>query len=214
MLALTVFFTSSLARAEEIVVERAGPYKDIKVQLEEKAVNALANGDKKQRAQVIEAVKSTPERYAPVVFYEMSRVLFQDGKKDEGAFWFYAGQLRARYDANRCLDESAKSAVAALNQEYGEPINRYTFADPAKLEALVMKVFEWDKNTPHQYDHRWINLSGMDAMMAGLGEEGGKAKALSAPKSKWPKILEKTRAEYLSGFKEALAELKKQKAAQ
>lgn len=49
-----------------------------------------------------------------------------------------------------------------------------------KLEELVPKVVEWDRKTPYNYDHRWINLHGMDAMLSGLdaGSSSGKPATL------------------------------------
>ena len=136
--------------------------------------------------------------------------MFQDGKKDEGAFWFYAGQLRARFDANRCADVSARQAVGVLNQTYGSLINQYALQDIPKLESLVSRVIEWDKVTPHNYDHRWINLHGMNAMMSGLSSKDAPAApaTLSLPKDQWDSIAEKTRDHYLSGFKQAMASMK------
>ena len=97
-----------------------------------------------------------------------------------------------------------------LNQTYGTPINQYTFQDIPKLEALVIKVIAWDKNTPHNYDHRWINLHGMNAMISGLSPKDASLKtdAISLPKEQWPAIAAKTRNDYLSGFKQAMASMK------
>ena len=137
------------------------------------------------------------------------RCFCERGKKDEAAFWFYAGQLRARFDANRCADASARAAPGALNARYGPPINKYAFGDLAKLEALVPKVVEWDRKTPHNYDHRWINLHGMEAMMSGLsGDKNAERKPLSLPNEQWDKIAEDTRKGYLKDFKDLIAQFK------
>jgi hypothetical protein len=62
--------------------------------------------------------------------------------------------------------------------------------------AVVERVVEWDRATPHDYDHRWINLHGMGAV-TGSGP-------LSRPAAEWPAIGERTREEYLRGLDEAL----------
>jgi hypothetical protein len=139
-------------------------------------------------------------------------VLFDQGLRDEGAFWLYAGQLRARYDANRCADVSARQAVAVLTDRFGPPINLYMFKDLPKLEALIPKVVDWDRKTPHDYDHRWINLHGMNAIMESL-DGTGKPKPLSLPRAQWDAIAEKTRADFLAGFRQALAMAKQRAAA-
>jgi hypothetical protein len=141
------------------------------------------------------------------VLYELSRTLFSLGQKDEAAFWFYAGQLRARFDANRCSDISARQAVAVLNQEYGTPINQYAFQDLSKLESLIHRVVEWDRSTPHNYDHRWINLHGLEATLSAMGEESSN-KPLSLPSEQWETIAENTRKKHLENFEEVLIQAK------
>jgi hypothetical protein len=83
----------------------------------------------------------------------------------------------------------------------------------AKLEELVPQVVEWDRKTPHNYDHRWINLHGMGAVMSGqdVDNSGDKPAALSLPEEQWIEIEEETRVEYLAGFREAMVQMKKQR---
>jgi hypothetical protein len=201
----------AFATADTKTATPKGEYAQIDTRLANETIQTLAKGTPGDKQKTIENIKAKPENYAPPVFYVLSNVLFQDGQKDEGAFWFYAGQLRARFDANRCADSSARQAVGVLNQNYGSLINQYTFQDISKLELLIPKVVEWDRKTPHSYDHRWINLHGMGAMMSSLGTKNDSDKtqtALSLPKEQWDAIAEKTRADYLSSFKEAMAQMK------
>jgi hypothetical protein len=193
--------------SEEIVLPRKGEYKNIDVKLQNDAIDTLIRGSQKDKEYTTNLIMTSPEKYAPPVFYVLSSVLFHENKKDEAAFWFYAGQLRGRFDANRCADISAREAIAVLNQKYGPEINQYTFQDLPKLKALVPKVVEWDKKTPHKYDHRWINLHGMDAVNASLDNSEGKRDVMSLPKDEWDKIAEKTRANYLSSFNEMMEQL-------
>lgn len=88
----------------------------------------------------IDAVRANPQKYAPPAFYVLSHALFAQNQCDDAAFWFYAGQLRARYDATRCADATAGSAVDVLNDNYGTPINQYMFQRPTELKALIPKV--------------------------------------------------------------------------
>jgi hypothetical protein len=213
---LTIAFclvASRVAVAEDVKVVPKGEYAKIDVRLANETMKALAGGTAEERRKAIETIQLSPQKYAPPVFFLLSNVLFQGGKQEEGAFWFYAGQLRARFDANRCADISAREAVGVLNQEYGSVINQFMFKDLSKLEELIPKVVEWDRKTPHDYDHRWINLHGMGAMMSGLDAEDSSEKpaALSLSEEQWGEIAEKTRADYLAGFKEALARMKTEK---
>jgi hypothetical protein len=203
---------SSAACAEPEIVEPKGEHAKIDVKALNETMKTLRDGSAKDRERAAMLVQQSPDRYAPPVFYALSKVLFDAGKKDEAAFWFYAGQLRARFDANRCADVSARAAVNMLNEEYGPAINRYALQDTQKLEELIPRVVEWDEKTDHKYDHRWINLHGMDAMIGGLGARSGdKPPAMSLPKSDWDKIAKRTRADYLDGFKKALAVLEEAK---
>lgn len=211
---LAVFFCAVRplgAPAETINLAPQGEYAKIDVRLANESIKILSQGSKDEKNKMASEIIASPQKYAPPVFYALSSVLFQRGEKDMAGFWFYAGQLRARFDANRCADISAREAVAVLNDQYGCPINQYMFKDVPTLEALIPKVVEWDRLTPHDYDNRWINLHGMGAIEAGLEGVDAKEKqpAMSLPKDEWELIAEKTRQDYLAGFKQAMLELKK-----
>ncbi|WP_353189210.1 hypothetical protein [Pandoraea pnomenusa] len=197
--------------AETVTVAPVGDYATIDTQRTNQALQVFAKGTPLEKRAAADEIVAHSENYAPPVFYALSQALFEDGKQDEGAFWFYAGQLRARFDANRCADKTAKSAVSGLNNRYGPLINQYMFKDVSKLEALIPEVVAWDRKTPHSYDHRWINLHGMAAMMAGLNAKSGLAQpssAMSLPQEQWERIAEQTRLEYMRGFQEAMAAMK------
>lgn len=58
----------------------------------------------------------------------------------------------------------------------------------------VNKVVDFVRTNEENYDHRWINLHGMDAV------QNRKVKEISQPKSKWPEIKTKTIEDYYKGF--------------
>ena len=187
-------------RLEAHVLNPSGEYAQIDTTLALKTVGVLTHGSPEEKLKVVAQIRKQPEKYAPPVFYLLSNVLFQMGDKDEAAFWFYAGQLRARFDANRCAEPSARAAVAELNDQYGAIINKYVFMEkPSMLDDLVPRVVDWDRKTAHNYDHRWINLHGMDAVMSAMGH--APPTALSLPKEQWDQVAERTRSDYLAGFR-------------
>ena len=192
------------AAGETITVDPTGEYAQIDARVQIETAEILSKGMPEEKDRVIERVLAKPENYAPPVFYVLSHALFAKDRKDEAAFWFYAGQLRARFDANRCADTSASGAVSALNAMYGPLINRYSFTDLDKLEKLVPRVVKWDRKTPHNYDHRWINLYGMGAMNQALGNYETKHEPLSRPIEEWEKIAEDTRTEYYRDFQDGI----------
>jgi hypothetical protein len=180
-----------------IPVPPAGEHATIDVARHNAAMAALHGAEQAWRAQIVAAVLAAPQAHPPPVLAALAAALFADGRSAEAAFWFYAAQLRARFDANRCAHPSAAGAVAVLTQRYGPEINRYAFGDPARLRETVERVVAWDRATRHDYDHRWINLHGMDTFT-------GTTAPLSRPAAEWPAIAERTRVEYLQGLDQVL----------
>jgi len=209
--ALGITATGRQAVAGDVAVAPRGEYATIDTRLATETIQALTNGSAEDRQKAIDQIKAAPDKYAPPVLYALGSVLFQDGKKDEGSFWFLAGFLRAAFDAARCADLSAREAVAVLTQQYDKPIKQYLLQDLDKLQALVLQAIEWDRSTPYHYDHRWINLHGMDAIISGLDVAASPSPSppLSLPKEQWDDIAEKTRAEFLAGFQSIVASRKK-----
>jgi hypothetical protein len=195
----------SITNAADIPIEPAGIYKTIDVRLANDTIKALHDYKGKARFQIINTIVDKPENFAPPVLYFLSSVLFEEGKKDDAVFWFYAGQLRGRIDANICADKTARGAIDVLNQRFGPAINQYSFKDISKLTNAVERVISWEEKTPCNYDRRWINLHGMN------GVNGETNAPLSAAKEQWEAIRKQTRDEYRSTFHEALAAFNKLK---
>ena len=184
-------------------VKRKGIYKEIDVQKHNELIEKLSSENNELQQQAINTILETPNDYNPPVLYALSKVLFNQDKKDDATYWFYVAQLRARYDANLCMDNSAKQGVSILNNQYGPEINKYAFQDIDKLEKTVTKVTDFVRNNKENYDHRWLNLHGMDAIL------NKKGKDLSQPKDKWEEIKTKTIDDYYNGFIEYVKSQKK-----
>lgn len=123
LFSLFLLLLCTALHAKEIAPK--GEFANINVAEQNKTVKALLQGHDASLYNILKA----PENYFPPTLYALSHVLFNQGRKDEAVFWFYAGQLRARSDANKALDRSARQAVSALNQQYGTPINKYAMSD-------------------------------------------------------------------------------------
>lgn len=195
------FLTIGNAQPEATKMEPAGIYEQIDIARHNAAVEILTGDNKELKQQTVEAILKNPNYYNPPVIYALSRELFNQDKKEEAAYWFYVAQLRARYDSNLCMDNSAKQVVSILNNEYGPDINKYAFQDINKLEKIVTKVVDFVRNNQEDYDHRWVNLHGMDAMLGSMDESSEK-KELSQPKAKWAAIKITTVNDYYNGFME------------
>ena len=184
-----------------------GVYAHIDTRQTQEMLQTLTQGSAEQQQAALERVRAAPERFQPPVLYAMSQVLFKAKLYHEAAFWFYAGQLRARFDVNRSTDPTTRQAVDALNQTYGAPINRYLFQDLDRALDLIANVVAWDRKTPYDYDPHWINLHGMQAVQAARDPQSAGARtvaSLSQPPSEWAAIAERTRAKYLKSFQDAI----------
>jgi len=190
------------AQIETIEVKTEGEYGKIQVDEQNSILKDLNSVDLKKRDEAAVKILENPNTFIPPVLYSLSNYLFEKGEKYNAAFWFYTGQLRARYDANRCSDKTAGQAVSVLNENFGYQINEYGFADLNNLENVVDEVIEFVKNNEELYDHQWINLHGMGAF---LNED----KPLSKPKSEWHVIKTQTIEDYHSGFQEVVKSMKK-----
>ena len=185
-----------------IIVEPKGEYRNIKVEDENLILEDLNSAEAVEQEQAAARILENPNGFSPPVLYSLSNYLFRKGDKYKAAFWFYTGQLRARYDANRCADKTAGQAVSVLNENFGYQINEYGFADLSNLEKIVGEVVEFVKNNKELYDNQWINLHGMGAF---LNDD----KPLSKPESEWNAIKTQTIEDYYTGFKEAVESMKR-----
>jgi hypothetical protein len=190
--------TLKVCAQQNIEVAPMGIYKEIAVGEQNKMIEKLTDSLLWKDAAL--AVSQNPNKYAPPVLYVLAAMLFEDAKHDEAMYWFYLAQLRARYDANRCADVTARQAVTILNNDFGPPINEYAFKHTDELKVTIAKVVKFVQDNEELYDNRWINLHGMGAMSASLNSNTKKVD-LSLPEKDWPKIKKETVDRYYSDFK-------------
>ena len=177
------------------IISATGVFKEIDVEKQNKAISVLTTGDEEMKSVMRDIFFQDQNKWNPPVVYALSKILFEQGYKDDAAMWFYIGQLRARIDANICQDETAREAVAILNDKFGTTINMYALQDVKKLEKIVKDAVEFVREYEPTYDQRWINLHGMWAIN-GIP----KGKDLSYPKKEWAAIKKKTIDDYYADF--------------
>lgn len=189
-----------------------GEYAQIETRNTQAMVGLLSGGTAEDQLMVVDTLVQRPGNFQPPVLFAVSQYLFQAGKKDDGAFLFYAAQLRARMDANLSTDQSAGQAVGILSQRYGAPINQYMLQDLDKAQQVMAQVQAWDLKTPYDYDRRWISLHGMGAFLASSNPDRA-AKPLMVAEDQRQAVIAKTRKDYFDGFRESLDELRARAAA-
>ena len=94
------------------------------------------------------------EHEHPLAAFELSKRLWEAGRKDEAVFFFYLGQLRfrARLLANPNGDPTGGRALFdALMSAMGPPINQYAFDDIPALLATIDRVIAWDDGHADDY---------------------------------------------------------------
>src|SRR4051794_17147681 len=78
------------------------------------ALAALHSPRAAERYAAVDTVRASPERYPPPVLYALANELFQRAEPDAAIFWYHAGQLRARFDVERCADPTVADVLTVL----------------------------------------------------------------------------------------------------
>jgi hypothetical protein len=80
------------------------------------------------------------DRAEPLSLMLASSRLFLRGDRDNAVYWFYAGQLRARYFP-QLTGENAQ-LIAIFLMTIGEPINAYGMRDIKKMTPVLDRVLK------------------------------------------------------------------------
>ena len=105
----------------------------------------------------LEELAGRIEHEHPLAAFELSKRLWETGRKDEAVFFFYLGQLRFRAHllANPNGDPTGGRALFdALMSTMGPPINQYAFGDIPALLATIDRVIAWDDGHADDYAPR------------------------------------------------------------
>jgi hypothetical protein len=98
-----------------------------------------------------EVLRDPASLRAPISMFEPARMLFVYGEKEDALFWFYAAQLRARYQL--VFEQGDRGQLLqTMLMTVGADINSYGFTDVSRLRTTLDRVLAWDRATEIRYD--------------------------------------------------------------
>ncbi len=212
LVACLLVFGTALVTAEDRVIPVKGKYKEIDTKREMQAISTFMKGTDEQKEQLAETIQEHPERYAPAVFFHLSRYLFEQEEEEDALFWLYAARIRTWYDIKRCTDPSVGDSVEALNSQLPPLLRLIQFEDLETAKRQMKRAIAWDRKTAHKYDPRWIALHGIRASLPAAAD--GKESPLTIPEEKWEDLAETHRKEYHKTWLEDLKSLTPEQMAQ
>ena len=139
-----------------------------------------ATGLENLSAQTTPQLMAGIEKKHPAAHYALAKRLFEEGKRDEAVFWFYAGQIRYRayLVGHPQLPRDGDPALfASLSEVVGKPINVYAFGDIAGLAKTIDRALAWDAANPDAFnkaperEQSRNGLSGMKAQILATADE-------------------------------------------
>jgi hypothetical protein len=160
------------------------------------ATTGHENGD------LIHDITQNPGAFDPPILFALASVLFRQGSTDDAVFWLNAARIRAEFDAQRCTDLSARSAVGDLVRQMPRELIIAQFRDRVALKKTIDRAIAWDDATPYRYDYRWINLHGLRAIQSGLGG-APPTEPMTVPREQWASISQTVHTEIRDGLLKA-----------
>ena len=109
----------------------------------------------------------------PTAYYLYAARLFQEGRKDDSVFWFYAGQLRYRFylSANPGLPPDGDPAVmSSLNATIGQTINEYAGGDVQLWSGSIDRALAWDAATDNGFTSKTAHNKQWNEVRTGLSQ--------------------------------------------
>lgn len=153
----------------------------------------LTSSDKNSLTGVLKEIENNPELVPPRALFYAASALAQRGDMEQAALYYYAAQLRARFDAQRFPDDDKASphrAIGHLSLEVGTLISPWAMENAQRLKGVMVRVKDWDQRTAYSYDP-------------------GYTPKVQISFEEWPKLLEKERELYFAQTQKLLGALQK-----
>lgn len=177
------------ARQPEIAVEVDGSTRRISVGGDDswqgtiEKIQALREVPRENDEQVIDTLRQNLDTLPPAYMYELARRTCASDP-DGAAYLFGLAGLRMRYDAFRCVDETARAGIEATLYSLQSP----DFAACVSTDRLVA-AFRKLKGSNEPYASEaspwWMCSHGMAAIQAGLANKALTAGEWLKPEDEW-----------------------------
>jgi hypothetical protein len=97
-----------------------------------------------------EELESSRNMKEPLSWFMPALTLYRNDERKDALFWFYAAQLRTRYEL---VFEGGDRGqlLSVMLMTVGGPINNFGFQNPDLLLATFERVLKWDAATPNPW---------------------------------------------------------------
>lgn len=146
--------------------------------------------------EIIGELLKEPTKLIPPYLYELARRLWPSDKS-KAITWYLVGYMRAKFDAFKCKDVSARGGyrlLSALAPEVVKGLGRF----PDLLIPAGTRALEIEEKFPTDTDPVWICRHGLDTITAGLNKTPI-LEYTTDPKT-WPDMREKLTSGLLPGL--------------
>lgn len=132
-------------------------------------------------------LKNVPASY----LYEYARRVFE-ADTAAGFRWYWVAQIRARYEAQRCSDQSAHQGVAYLGA-LADNVIKAIAADRVAFAATINGALNEETLFPLVTNSYWICMHGIKAYAAAMTQQNMQNWLI--PQADWPALRAKLRAD-------------------
>jgi hypothetical protein len=119
-----------------------------------------------------ELIRIAPDSH-PAFYYVLAARLFEANRKDEAAFWFYAGQLRyrIRLACHPNLRPDIEPALfGSLQETVGRRINEHVGGSTSGWVATMERALAWDSATHNGFEPKAACGAAIADQRRGMGE--------------------------------------------
>jgi len=132
-----------------------------------------------------EKVLAQPEKVNPLTYAVAVKWLWQQGRRQQAAFWFYLFQARTRpWSLADTSGDGVSALRGALNDELGSVINPWVASDLAAWRSIADRAIAFERRLPLSRERP----AGIDAVA-------------------WLKLVETSRVDYAAQMRTAFANM-------